>query len=537
VDAPVSRVRVAVLLAAMSMLVAACGGGGSDNSGNTTTASEGGAQKKGGTLTVLADTGYNGAWPAGLDPATNTNGAANQSYMTSIFGQLFELRENGKIVPTLASGYTQSTDGMTFDIKLRPGMTFSDGSPFDADTVAWHFNRVLKSTCTCRPNWPTLKSVSAQGADTVEIKFSAPNAAFINQLIVSNANWVASKKSLDAMGERAFRIKPVGAGPFKVVSNKLSSELVLERNPDYYNKDRPFLDKLIFKAIGGGDEAALQALQSGQAQAYENMSTPTLVDQASKNDKFTVLQTTGTSPYNIQLNMMIPPFNNKKARDAIYYATDSEAIRSKLFNNRYPNTQSFTGEGGLFFTPTVPGYKTYDLAKAKQLVQELGGLNVDLGTIKVLVAGQVIQALQSQWQQAGIKVQIHNYDLAQLIQAFQGGKWQSMLQTAGSYDPAAGVGVAFRYSSMSPFTGVKDKKLDGMIAQAAGELDKEKRGQDYADMAKYMSDNSISPFLFSFAPANLSVKGVKGPGLTSKLPAIVVTPTIPWEEVSYNPGT
>jgi peptide/nickel transport system substrate-binding protein len=149
----------------------------------------------------------------------------------------------------------------------------------------------------------------------------------------------------------------------------------------------------------------------------------------------------------------------------------------------------------------------------------------------VLVATQTIQALASQWEQAGIKVKLHNYDLAQLIQAF-GGKWQSMLQTAGSYDPAAGVGVGFRYSSMSPFSGVKDKKLDGMLAQAAGEIDQDKRKVDYLDIAQYMSDNSISPFLFSFAPANLVVKGVQGPGLTTKLPAIVVTPTIPWEDVS-----
>ena len=525
------RVRYAAVVAASSMVVAACGGGGGDADSASDKKADTGPQKQGGSLTVLAEVGYNGAWPAGLDPATNTNGAANQSYMTSIFGQLFELREGGKIVPTLAAGYEAKKGGTEFDITLRPGVKFTDGAPFDAETVAWHFNRVLKSQCTCRPNWPTLKSVKAQGTDTVVITFAAPNAAFIDSLIVSNANWVASKKSLDAMGERAFRIKPVGAGPFKVVSNKLSSELVLERNPDYYKQGRPYLDKLTFKSIGGGDEAALQAMQAGQAQAYENMSTPPLIDQAKKNDKFVVTQTVGTSPYNIQLNTNIPPFDEQKARDAIYYATDSEAIREKLFQNRYPSTQSFTGEGGKFFMPTIPGYKTYDLAKAKALVQEMGGMSIDLGTIKVLVATQTIQALASQWQQAGIKVKLHNYDLAQLIQAF-GGKWQSMLQTAGSYDPAAGVGVAFRYSSLSPFSGIKDKKLDGMMAQASGELEQDKRAQDYKEIAQYMSDNSVSPFLFSFAPANLVVKGVQGPGLTTKLPAIVVTPTIPWEDVS-----
>jgi peptide/nickel transport system substrate-binding protein len=130
-----------------------------------------------------------------------------------------------------------------------------------------------------------------------------------------------------------------------------------------------------------------------------------------KNPKLQVTQQLSTSPYNIQLNTDIPPFNNPKARQAIYYATDSEAIRSKLFQNRYPSTQGFTGPGGLFFEADVPGYRTYDLAKAKALVKELGGLKTQLGTINVLVAKQTTQALQSQWAQAGIKATIKSYDL------------------------------------------------------------------------------------------------------------------------------
>ena len=202
----------------------------------------------------------------------------------------------------------------------------------------------------------------------------------------------------------------------------------------------------------------------------------------------------------------------------------------------YVNTQGFTGPGGLFFEPNVPGYRTYNLDKAKALVKELGGLTVKLGTINVLVAKETIQALQSQWQQAGIKVSISSYDLSGLIQAFQSRKWQAMLQTAGSYDPAQGVGVAFRMSSMSPFSGIKDKKLDGMLAQGAGTLDQSKRAQIYADLARYVSDQAYGPFYFAFAPASIAVKGVKGPGLTTAMPAVVVNPDVFWDEVSLSSG-
>ena len=103
-------------------------------------------------------------------------------------------------------------------------------------------------------------------------------------------------------------------------------------------------------------------------------------------------------------------------------------------------------------------------------MQELGGLEVTLGTINVLVAKQTTEALQSQWAKAGIKTKIESYDLAGLIKAF-GGKWESMLQTAGAWDPATGVGVSFRFSSQSPFTGVKDPALDKLLGDAASSLE------------------------------------------------------------------
>jgi peptide/nickel transport system substrate-binding protein len=520
---------VALLVAALTL--AACGSKTTSSNTSSTSAKA----KKGGAITVLEDAAFAGAWPAGLDPATNTNGAANQPYMNSIYGQLFRLNEKGKIVPELATGYAYEDGGKTVKLKLRPGVKFTDGTAFDAEAVVFNIKRDLKSTCTCRPTWP-VKSVAAEGTDTVVLTFTRPFAAVIASFIDSNANWTASPTALKKLGERQFRVKPVGAGPFKVVSNKLSSTLVLERNPTYWKQGRPYLDRLTFKSIGG-DEAAYQAIQAGQAQAYEGMSTPRLVQQAGKNDKLKVTQQLSTSPYYMQLNTKIPPFDDPRARQAIYYASDSEAIRSKLFDNMYENTQGFTGPGGLFYEPKVEGYRGYDLEKAKALVKQMGGLTVQLGTINVLVAKQTIQALQSQWQQAGIKVTIDSYDLTGLIQAFQSKKWQAMLQTAGSYDPAQGVGVAFRMSSQSPFSGIKDDKLDAMLNEAAGTLDQSARKELYGQIAKYVSDQAYGPFYFAFAPANVAVKGVTGPGLTTAMPAVVVNPDVFWDEVSAGGGS
>ncbi len=75
--------------------------------------------------------GYAGAWPAGLDPATNVNGAADQDQMNSIFGQLFQLAAGGKVVADLAASATPSAGGKTWTITLQPNLKFSDGTPLE----------------------------------------------------------------------------------------------------------------------------------------------------------------------------------------------------------------------------------------------------------------------------------------------------------------------------------------------------------------------------------------------------------------------
>ncbi len=413
--------RTACLVAA-SALLAACGSSGGSHATGAAT------PHAGGSLTVLEDAGDEGAWPAGLDPATNINGAANQSFMNSIYGELFELGPGGKIINDLATGYSFSNGGKSVTIHIRPGVTFTDGTAFNAAAVAFNIKRDLSSSCTCKPTWP-VTSVTAPDASTVVINLSQPDGALINQFFDSTANWIASPTALQKMGEKAFALKPVGAGPFEVVSDTLSSVLVLKKNPGYWQKGHPLLNSLTFKVVGG-DEAAYEAMLAGEGQVYEDMSTPALVKQAGQH--FTVTNQLSTSPYDLQLNTAAAPFNNKTAREAIYAATDFGPILTHIFSNLYPATQSFTGPGGICYEPTVPGYPGYDLAKAKQLVQQLGGLTVNLGTINVLVAQETTQALQTEWAQAGIKTTIHSYPLASLIQTFTSKQWQAMVQTAGS---------------------------------------------------------------------------------------------------------
>lgn len=492
---------------------------------------------------VLQDAGYAGAWPAGLDPATNTTARANLSMMNAIFGGLYQIvaepdGRDPRVVGVLAAGYEIEDEGRTFVIKLREGMVFSDGTPFDAAAVKFNVERSLASPCTCAPTtWPWAKEqpVTTEGTHTVKLHFTEPYGAVVNAFPLANVNWIASPTALARMGEDQFKITPVGGGPFRVVSNQLSSELVLERNPYYWEKDRPYLDRLIFRSIGS-EQAALQSLLAGDAHAYEGMTSTPLIELAKTHDTLTVTLQPPTAVYTVQLNTMQPPLNDQRVREAIYYATDVDAIREALFHSWYPASQSFTGPGALFHHEKIPGYRSFDLERARSIVAEVGGIELKLGTIRSFVAEQVITALQGQWQAAGLTVSIESYELAEMIREFRSGEWQAMLQTSGSFDPEAGGGVSFRFRSDQPYTGVHDPVLDKLLLDAAGTIDPTVRDRLYFEAAKRISENAYAPFLFAFGPAQVAVKNLTGPGLTTKIPSIMLNTAVLWQDVTLAPA-
>jgi peptide/nickel transport system substrate-binding protein len=555
--------RTACLAGAAALVLtaaAACssGGGSSASSSPSVQTSNSSIKappaKAGGSLTVLEGKGFSGDWPLGFDPATNTTGSADQDYYNAVYGQLFELGDNGKLIYDLATGYQYSNGNKTVTIDLRPGVKFSDGSPLTADVVKWNWTRDLESSCTCAAEWvvarsnpkvttsaPAASVIKVINATTIQVNLAVPDGAFINQMFDSIPNWIISEQSFNKMGEKAFAQLPVGAGPFIMVSDSYSNQIVMKKNPTYWQASQglPYLDNLTFKSVSG-DEAAYEAMLAGEGQVYTDMSTPQLLTESQQH--FDVLNQLGTSPYDLQLNTAVAPFNNPKAREAIYAMTNFAPILQNIFKNAYPVVQGFTGPGGICYQATVPGYQGYNATLAKQLVQQSGldKATIDLGTISSSpVAAETTQALAQEWSAFGVKTTLHSYALNALIQAFTanaGKSWQAMIQTAGAYDPAGGVGVGFRFNSTSPFSGVHDPKLDTILSQAAASSSLSVRCPLYNQAAAYIAKNYYGPFYFSFAPANVSVKGVAGPGLTTPLPAVSVTPAILWEDVYYNPS-
>jgi peptide/nickel transport system substrate-binding protein len=516
-----ARVAASVLaLAAAAVTLAGFGG-----SAKPAAARAAATPHRGGTLTVLESASYAGAWPVGLDPATNTSDAADEPYMDAVYGTLFEQGNGGKILPDLATGYTISPDAKTVTISLRHGVVFSDGTPFNAQAVSYNITQDLlpQYANIADPFFP-VASITTPDSYTVVLHLSKPFSPIIAAFPGEAPNWIASPSAIQKLGLKQFALTPVGAGPFKVVSDNPNAELVVKRNPLYWQKGKPYLNEIDFKVVSN-DSSAVDSLQSGGADVEQTFGTPSLL--ASVKKTLQVATIPPSAPLDLQLNTAIPPFNNILAREAIYYATDQQGISRALSYGTGIVTQSPSGPASLLYMPKVPGYRTYNLAKAKALVKQLGGLSFTFDNVGLGASALVGEALVADFRRAGMNVTIDNLNTLQaILEAFSSNKWQTIVQGAGGVNPAVGLGsLGWRYLSTGPFTGVHDPTLDAMINQATATVNVSQQKADYRKIFTYISQKAYTPLIYAGPLWNVSLKTVHGPGISTGLLAPL------WEDV------
>jgi ABC-type transport system substrate-binding protein len=488
------------------------------------------APHQGGSLTVLEGAALVGGYPEGLDPGQNSL-TTSGPMMDAIYGDLFQLGPKGKVVPDLATGYKLSKDAKTLTLHLRQGVQFSDGTPFNAAAVVASFKRYLAAAKPNNPQWPATTSITAPDPYTVVVNFSQPDGAAVVQMFDTSVSWIASPTALAKLGPKEFLLKPVGAGPFTVVSDTLSTKLVLKKNPKYWQKGHPYLDNLTFTSVAS-DQSALEALQAKDAQAYQGMGSPSLVDTY-KAAGLTLTEDPGIGVIDLMLNDQIAPLNNIKARQAIYYALDAAAISKNLFKNTCTITQSFTGPGGAYYNPKVPNYRTYDLAKAKALVQQLGGLTFTMNYLASGLAPEEATAIGPMFKAAGMNVTLNPWaSLTSAITGFNTHKWQVNLWVTGAYDPAGGAALNFFLYSKGPFTGTHDAKVDSYITAGGASSNPKVRAVAYKNLANRLNQQALQPYICAPASWDVAAKGVTAPGLTTAFGGYVGGPMVQWQNAS-----
>lgn len=253
--------------AASGLLLAGCGssGGGSAEAGDLSAVTtgivgnqaDGGTPQEGGTLSYAT---YSSV--AKLDPTFRQDGGATGgSEMAAIYDVLMRYDPaTTKFVPQMAESMSSNDDDSVWTLKLRDGVTFSDGTPVDADAVIWSINNYLGRKGTHTQVWmASVKDMKATDSSTVEFTLQRPWDGFVS-LFNSGPGMIVAPSSM-ASGE----FQPIGAGPFTVEKHAPNDELVLAARADYYG-GKPHIDKLRFPAIVS-EQGKIDALNSGGVQA------------------------------------------------------------------------------------------------------------------------------------------------------------------------------------------------------------------------------------------------------------------------------
>jgi len=394
---------------AAGSLLAACGGGETSSSASPS-ASGGPAPVMGGTLI--------GVIPPSLtqmDPVTIYD-QGGIVLVQQVCEYLIALDNENGLKPSLAESWEGNEDGSVWTFTLRQGVTFNDGSPFEAEDVVTSMDRVLdpKSGSGALSALGGLLSPGGTVAtDTYTVTFNLdkPFADFPYLVCQSSYNTCILSRNLKG----AFIDSPVGTGPFMVEEYVDKQKCVMVKNPKYWGKDAagnqlPYLDGVTWTMIQDESAANLQ-LQSGTIDFQ-----PQTVFQGSQalfsdpNLRVDVYPSTGIRE--VAFNLQQEPWKSapKELRQAVAYCLDREALNMALFDGRSTVGVDTFWDPAVFPGSPTPAPRAQDYTKAKELLATAGypdGLEIELTYSKYLENPQFAQLIQEQCKPAGITVKLN----------------------------------------------------------------------------------------------------------------------------------
>ncbi len=446
------------------------------------------APKRGGTLTVAAEAEF-----SGFDHLRarifnqNTLGPAS-AVMETLFTY-----EGKNIVPRLATGFTEAPDRLSATVKLRQGVKFHDGTPFNADAVVFHYNRLLApdsgvNTTIIAP----IAKVEKVDEHTVRFLLKAPWTALQSALAADALhNFIGSPTALKQDSE-GFHRRPVGTGPFVFKEWRASDRVILERNPGYWDKGLPYLDKVVYRVLPDAN-TRYQSIRSGEVDIGILGSSNHVVD-ARKEPKLKVLSYEGSGGYMWNFNHSKPPFNDPRARQAVVHAFNAKAMIETIYLGTTTPTADLFGPNSEWHCPHLK-WRAYDLNAARKLVQSLGApLKFELVTLSTPIARRQAAMVQEFAKDAGMEMSIRMVEQSQNVRVGLSGDYQMDVWRFSDIggDPDLVLSNYFGGGSGTPVTRHDTTKIDALLAKARSETDRKARHRLYCEVAQEFSDQAIA---------------------------------------------
>jgi peptide/nickel transport system substrate-binding protein len=377
--------------------------------------------------------------PDMLDPSLGRT-YVGRIVFSAFCDKLFDIDEKLNIVPQLALSYETSADGKAMTIKLRPGVKFQDGEPFDAEAAKFSIERHLTMPGSFRkPELAAVDHVEVVDPLTIKLVLKMPFSPLITQL-TDRAGMMVSPKAAKEEGDK-FGLHPVCAGPYKFVERVQQDRMVFEKFADYWNKDNVFIDRVVFLPIVDAT-VRLANLKSGGLDLIERVLATDIKDVRA--DKRLVLSTAPELGY-LGLTINIgndknkgPVSQSEKVRQALDLSIDREAINQVVFNGEFTPGNQWVSPQHPYYQQAFPVQKR-DLAKAKALLKEAGvtlPISVDYMVPKGAENEAVAQVIQSMTAEAGFDMKIRVVEFATSLKQAQAGEFQVyQINWSGRIDP------------------------------------------------------------------------------------------------------
>ncbi len=438
--------------------------------------------------------------PPNLDPTGGAAAAIDEVVYANLYEGLTRFGPDGAVLPALAKAWLVSEDGTVYTFALQSGVTFHDGTAFDAEDVKFSLDRARAedSTNAQKALFAGIADVAVIDPLTVRVTLADPNGAFPFNMAWGDAVMVAPESVPDAATH------PVGTGPFMFADWVHGDRVDLVAYDGYWGA-KPALAKVTFKFISD-PQAAFAAMMSGDVDTFPNFPAPETLAQFAADPRFKVIVGTTEGETILAMNNKTEALSNIKVRQAIAHAINrQEIIDGAMFGYGTPI--------GTHFAPHNPDYldltglSAYDPDRARALLAEAGvsGLKLRLALPPPTYARRGGEIIAAQLRAVGIETEISNLEWAQwLEQVFKGKDFDL---TIVSHTEPADINI---YARPDYYFQYGDAGFAALMDKLTVTVDPALRSQILKDAQTMIAEDYVNVYLFQLAKTGVADARLEG---------------------------
>jgi peptide/nickel transport system permease protein/peptide/nickel transport system substrate-binding protein len=422
--------------------------------------------------------------PLSLDPVTGSSGADHQ-VLYSMYDRLVHFDfDTLEFTPGLAESW-EFTDDTTLVMNLRDGVTFHDGTPFDAEAVAYNVDRVQNHPNSKVPaELASVDSVDVIDDLTVQFNLNKPDSGLVG-ILSDRSGMIVSPTAAEAADEEQLDANPVGTGPFKLVEYAEGERLLLERNEDYWQEGLPYADQLEW-LFTGDEQSGLNGLRAGDIDVALTVRDGSQVAGLEADPNIIVIQSPSLNTDGCYVNDEIPPWDDARVRKAFSMAVDRETVADVLtFGLAEPAylpvpPQHWSSD------PSFDGTNGYDPEGARALLDEAGIDSVDMTIMIYQNPLQIRKAelLQEAVAPSGFNVEVEVLELSAAVPAmFTDRAYEFFCAPwTGRPDPSQTVSSLFESAAYYSVRDDDRAGVDALVANGVASADIDDRKAAYSEL-------------------------------------------------------